>query len=396
MDLDDLSKSNIKDHNMDKHNTKKSISTFFSQINFDSLSAQAKQAINEFNRYVKKCDFVSFLKLLLFAINDETESLRHLENMMLVPDLQKEIGFNSISYSQLSRNLRKVPTAALMEIFLQLVKKLDYSFPSSNHKKWFLIDSTTFTFSQASHPWARYRTTKAGIKVHLKVRFMEKGELYPVAFEQSVASEHDKNYLLEFLTDSNATYIFDRAYLDYGLLDQMDDQGFFFVTRLKSDSLVCDMQESSEIANENTSIVSDCMARLGGKTDITNRFRVITIRRKNKSDLRLVTNRHDLSAEEISHIYQSRWQIELFFKHIKQHLTIKNFFSKTEEGVTNHVILAMIAYLLTALLRQKYKFKQSHFQVLRTIRTLWFEPLSYLLECLHPTWLATNNVCQFR
>ena len=92
-----------------------------------------------------------------------------------------------------------------------------------------------------------------------------------------------------------------------------------------------------------------------------------------------------LSAEEISAIYQSRWEIELFFKHMKQHLTIKHYFSQSEEGVTNQVILAMIAYLLTYLMRLKLQTKRSIFQVLRTLRTLLFEPFEQLIVHLVPT-----------
>lgn len=214
---------------------------------------------------------------------------------------------------------------------------------------------------------------------------MDEGDAYPVQFEQSTASEHDKNYLLNLVEEPNATYVFDRGYLDYAILDQLDNQGYFFVTRLKSNSLICDTEDSTYTPVDKSPILSDQLTRLGGKTDITNRFRVITIQRENQSNFRLVTNRHDLSAEVISAIYQSRWEIELFFKHIKQHLTIKQYFSKSEAGVTNQVILAMIAYLLTYLLRKEIQTKQSIFQVLRTIRTLLFEPYEQLILHLTPT-----------
>ena len=99
----------------------------------------------------------------------------------------------------------------------------------------------------------------------------------------------------------------------------------------------------------------------------------------------LINTWHDLPADAIRAIYRSRWEIELFFKHINQHLTIKTYFSRSEQGVTNQLILAMIAYLLTFLLQQKTKTRWSHFQVLRRLRAVIFEPYERLLALLIPT-----------
>ncbi|WP_343752874.1 transposase, partial [Alkalibacterium iburiense] len=121
--------------------------------------------------------------------------------------------------------------------------------------------------------------------------------------------------------------------------------GYFFVSRIKKNTTV-HVQAHTEVP-KNKGIISDQLVQLGGKTYLTGLFRLVTVERKHQRPLRIVTNRMDVSAEEISQMYQSRWQIELFFKHIKQHMTIKTFFSQSEEGVENQLILAMIVYLLT-------------------------------------------------
>ncbi|WP_459796589.1 transposase, partial [Alkalibacterium sp. m-11] len=90
------------------------------------------------------------------------------------------------------------------------------------------------------------------------------------------------------------------------------------------------------------------------------------------------------SAEAIGKMYQSRWQIELFFKHIKQHLTIKTYYSQSEQGVENQAILAMIVYLLTLLMKLQLRLKSSHFTVLRQIRVLQYEPFAYFKESFAP------------
>ena len=109
--------------NMDKCKTKMTIKKWFSYINLNSLSGEAKVAIQKFNAYRKKLTFDCALKLFLFAINDETESLRHLDRQLINPNMKKTFGLDSISYSQLSRALKDIDQTVLMEIFTLLIKK---------------------------------------------------------------------------------------------------------------------------------------------------------------------------------------------------------------------------------------------------------------------------------
>ena len=108
---------------MDKCKTKMTIKKWFSYINLNSLSGEAKVAIQKFNAYRKKLTFDCALKLFLFAINDETESLRHLDRQLINPNMKKTFGLDSISYSQLSRALKDIDQTVLMEIFTLLIKK---------------------------------------------------------------------------------------------------------------------------------------------------------------------------------------------------------------------------------------------------------------------------------
>lgn len=136
--------------------------------------------------------------------------------------------------------------------------------------------------------------------------------------------------------------------------------------------------------SKKSGVISDQLVQLGSTTYLTSLFRLVTIERKNQSNLRIITNRFDLSAEEIGEVYQSRWQIELFFKHIKQHMTIKTFFSKSEKGVENQVILAMITYLLTLLVKLELGLKQTLFQILRHLRALYYESFDIFKEIFEP------------
>jgi len=382
MGVDDLSKTITKEINMDKYKTKLTISKWFSFINLEKLSLSAKKTIESFDLYVNKLTFDRALKLFLFAINDETKSLRHLDQQMVQPKLKQVIGLDEISYSQLSRALKALDTAVLLEIFNQLLSLVYQQTANQQERKHYIIDSTTFSFSQPSYPWAKYRKTKSGVKLHLKVCFMENGMLSPDQFEISNAAEHDSKHLEVFLNKSEATYIFDRGYLSLKRFRQMNEDGYFFVTRPRTDTVVQVVKEFD--TSDSSAIIHDQQVILGEHNNPLNTYRLIVIRRKGRSNLRIITNRYDLKAKEIGQMYRSRWQIELFFKHIKQHMTIKNYFSQSEEGVTNQIYMAMIVYLLTLLMKLNLELKQTIFQILRIFRSVQFEPYQYFIEIFDP------------
>ena len=367
---------------MDKYKTKMTINKWFSYISLETLSESSRQTISQFNRYSKKLTFKKVLKLFLYAINDETDSLRHLDQQLVNPNLKKVIDIESISYSQLSRALRKIDPSVLMDIFTQLLSLVHEKTVVQSNERVFLIDSSTFSLNKTRNPWGTFRPTKSGIKLHLKVCHMKEGWVHPEQFELSHASEHDHDHLNVFINEKRATYVFDRGYLDFSQFDQMNWEGYFFVSRIKKNTAV-HVQAHLEVSHE-SGIISDQLVQLGKSTYLTGLFRLVTIERKHQSNLRILTNRMDLSAEAIGKMYQSRWQIELFFKHIKQHLTIKTYYSQSEQGVENQVILAMIVYLLTLLMKLELRLKSSLFTILRQIRALQYEPFAYFKESFAP------------
>jgi len=206
--------------------------------------------------------------------------------------------------------------------------------------------------------------------------------LHPKQFEITNAVEHDSEYLEVLVNKPKAAYVFDRGDLDFDRFDQMDSDDYSFVTRIKKNTITHILKEY-EVKN-NSDIVSDQLVTLEKEKDTTHPFRVITIHRKGRADLRLVTNKRTPSAEEIGKLYKSRWQIELFFKHIKQHITIKNYFSKSEDGVVNQIILAMIIYLLTLHIKLELELKQTIFQILRVFREVQFESYDYFVKIFEP------------
>jgi len=369
---------------MDKYNTKMTINKWFSYINLEKLSPSSQKAIHAFNRYAKKLTFSKVLMLFLFAINEETESLRHLDQQLVHPQLKMVIGVDTISYSQLSRALKALDATVLLEIFNQLLGMVHQKTHISRQNKVYLVDSSTFSFSKHSYPWADFRPTKSGIKLHLKVCLMEEGMVHPEQFEISNASEHDHDYLDVFVNQPLATYVFDRGYIDFESFDQMKWEGYFFVSRIKKNTVIHVVENLDIPKDKDSDVLSDQYVLLGGRGYLTSLMRLVTIRRKGRSDLRIITNDVFKTAEEIGNLYHSRWQIELFFKHMKQHMTIKTYYSKSEVGVENQLIMAMIVYLLTLLIKLELNLKPTIFQILRHLRSVKYESYAYFKALFEP------------
>ena len=216
------------------------------------------------------------------------------------------------------------------ELFLDLVVQIQRKTRYANIKMPFkIIDSSTLPLNLTHHKRAEFRKTKAGVKLHLRLVFMEKGISYPDKAVLTNAKEHDRGQLEVMVDDKECMYVFDRGYLDYERFDRMTDEGYFFLTRLKKNAVIREIHDFKIQADSN--VLSDQMVLIGTTTNrAENYFRVLKVKDSKGNELQLITNRFDLEPDEISDMYKSRWAIELFFKWIKQHLNIKKFYRQSE------------------------------------------------------------------
>jgi len=366
---------------MDKYKLQTVLNKWVSPIILENLEPSIQNKIQSFDRYQKNIDFPQVLKLFLHAIQSKKTSLRDIDSSLVSKTLQKVLGTKGVKYSQLSRILRDIDTEILEAIFQDLLGQV-HALTTDVKEKFYLIDSSTFSLNRTLYQWADFRKTKAGVKLHLKVCHMGKGQIHPKEFVITTADKHDNHFLNCFVNESLATYVFDRGYLDFKQLDQMHWDGYFFVTRIKKNTVV---HQVKRLEVSGRGVINDEIVILGSQTYLTSRFRLVTIETANGKILEFLTNRFDLSAVEIAQMYESRWQIELFFKHIKQHMTIKKYFSTSESGVINQIYLAMIAYLLSFLMKLQTESKKSIFQIIRHLNYLVFEPFERLLAYLRPT-----------
>ncbi|AYK67776.1 IS4-like element IS4Bsu1 family transposase [Bacillus subtilis subsp. subtilis] len=352
---------------MDKFTRKTSFEQWFSPI----FSTKLEELVESYqlNYYTKKLHIASFLKLFVFAQLNETESLRAVSETLFSDELQKATHLEAISFSQLGRRLNQVPTEVFQQVFLDLVAQIHEKSEQRRETTTPLkiIDSSTLPLNLKNHKWAEFRKTKSGIKLHLRLVYAEKGCSYPDKAVLTNAKEHDRGQLEVLVDDKECMYVFDRGYLDYERFDRMTDDGYFFVSRLRKNAVIRVIEPFK--LPEDSLVFSDEMVLIGTPQNrAENAFRLIKVLDSKGNELHLITNRFDLSADEIAELYKSRWAIELFFKWLKQHLNIKKFYAQSEQGVHNQVYIAMIVYCLNVLAQLNTNSSRTYLQISRLLK----------------------------
>lgn len=332
------------------------------------------------DKYTKKLTTIAYLKLFLIAQLQGREGLRHIADDVLCEDLQRELGLTSISAAQLSRKHKQVDPELLRHVFEQLARRVLSRQGSQAHRnKIKIIDSTTVTLCLQKYKWAEFRKTKAGIKVHMRLAFVGEQEVIPEKATITVAKKNDRTQMNELVHEPGVTYVFDRGYIDYAAFDRFCLDGIFFVTRLKNNTHIEPLQELE--VPEGSGVSADVLVRIGSQQKkMKHTLRMIQTEDSQGNLLFLVTNRFDLTCDEISEMYRSRWAIETFFKWMKQHLQIKHLYGTSERAVYNQVWISLIAFCLLVLVKMETKVAHSLLQLTRWLKALLWKPYSKWLE----------------
>ena len=244
----------------------------------------------------------------------------------------------------------------------------------------YAFDSTTIDLCLSVFWWAKFRTTKGGIKLHT---LYDVKTSIPSFIHISTASLHDVNALDLLYYEPSGYYILDRGYVDYERLFKIHQSSAFFVVRAK-DNLKFKRMYSNKV-NKDNGVLLDQIGKLTGfyvSKDYPEKLRRIKFYDKETdNDLEFLSNSFEITAEEIAQLYKYRWKVELFFKWIKQHLKIKSFWGTTLNAVKIQVYSAIIAYCLVALVRNKLKVDRSTYEILQilSISLLDKTPLNELL-----------------
>jgi hypothetical protein len=259
----------------------------------------------------------------------------------------------------------------------------------------YALDSTTIDLCLALFPWARFRRRKAAVKMHT---LLDLHGNIPTFIRVTRGDVHDVNLLDEIMPEAGAFYVMDRGYIDFQRLFVFTLSSAFLVVRTKSNVLL--HRRYSHPADKSTGVRSD-------QTVILSSFesasvypdalrRVSYLDAETNQRLKFLTNNFTLSALTIAQIYKCRWQVELFFKWIKQHLRIKAFYGTSENAVKTQIWIAVSVYVLVAIIRKRLELDASLYQILQILSVSLFEktPILCALQAIDEDANFANNVNQ--
>ena len=256
----------------------------------------------------------------------------------------------------------------------------------------YALDSTTIDLSLTLFPWADFRSTKAGIKLHTQLDL--RGPI-PVVIDITAARQHDVRWLDELLFEAAAFYVLDRGYVDFARLARIAQAGAFFVTRAK-DNLRFTRQRSLPVSFA----AGLCSDQIGNLTQATSRAafpwplrRVRYFDVETKRHLVCLSNNLQIPALSVARLYKLRWQVELFFRWIKQNLRIKHFFGNSGNAVRTQIWIAVTVYVMIAILHKELKLPGTLHRTLQILSVHPFEKatLHELLTEISPNPLMMTS-----
>ena len=246
----------------------------------------------------------------------------------------------------------------------------------------YALDSTTIDLCLSLFPWARFRQHKAAVKMHT---LLDLHGNIPTFISITDGKVHDVNILDEVLPEAGAFYVMDRGYVDFERLYIFTLSAAFFVVRTKSNVLM--QRRYSHPVDKSTGVRSDHTVLLtaidSAKAYPEALRRVSYLDVEKQKRFKFLTNNFTLPALTIAQIYQCRWQVELFFKWIKQHLRIKAFFGTSQNAVKTQIWIAVSVYVLVAIVRKRLGLEVTLYQILQILSVTLFEKTP-ILQALQP------------
>jgi hypothetical protein len=238
----------------------------------------------------------------------------------------------------------------------------------------YALDSTTIDLCMSIFPWAQFRSTKSAVKMHTLLDLRGNIPSFIHVSDGKLADVHALDLLIP---EAGAIYVMDRGYIDYARLHALHQGGAFFVTRAKSNLLA--HRVYSATTDRASGVIADQTIALDGvrtRGDYPAHLRRIRFRDpETAKTLIFLTNQSTLPAMTICNLYKSRWQVELFFKWIKQHLRIKRFYGTSENAVKTQIWIAVSVYVLVAIVRKRLKLEASLYTLLQVISVTAFEKI---------------------
>jgi hypothetical protein len=324
---------------------------------------------------------------MAFAQLTYRESLRDIEACLRAQrsklyhlGIRSVMARNTLANANMVRDWRIYADVAQSLIGIARRLYIDEPFGVDLKETVYALDTTTIDLCLSVFPWAPFRTAKAAVKLHTLLDL--RGNI-PTFIHISDGKMHEVNVLDQLLPEAGAFYIIDRGFIDFERLYRFHEAGSFFVTRGKSNLKA--KRRYSHPVDRSTGLICDQTVVLTGfqsHKDFESPLRRIRFKDpETAKNLVFLTNNFTLPALTITELYRCRWQVELFFKWIKQHLRIKAFFGTSENAVKSQIWIAVSVYVLVAIVKKRLNLSASLYEILQILSLTMFEriPLDQLL-----------------
>lgn len=336
---------------------------------------------------------------MAFAQLTYRESLRDIETCLRAHQtklyhlgIRGNIARSTLADANESRDWRIYTDFAIS--LIQTARKLyvNDSFAVALDQTVYALDTTTIDLCLSVFPWAQFRKAKAAVKMHTLLDF--RGNI-PTFIHISDGKMHEVNMLDILTPEAGSFYIMDRGFTDFSRWHSLHQAQAFFVIRGKSNLLFHRLY--SRPVDKATGLRCDQTVTLvapKAKKDYPQHLRRIKFHdTENNKDLVFITNNFNLPALTIAELFRCRWQVELFFKWIKQHLRIKRFYGTSENAVKTQIWIAISVYVLVAIVKKRLKIEASLYTILQILSLALFEktPLDQLLKNMELQMNSTEN-----
>ena len=338
-------------------------------------------ARHEGDRYVKSLTCADQFRVMAFAQLTYRESLRDIEVCLSAQvtklyhmGLRQEIKRSTLADANETRNWR-IHAEFAQRLIVQARKLyIGDSFGIELENTAYALDSTTIDLCLSLFPWALFRTTKSAVKMHTLLDL--RGNI-PSFIHISDGKLGDVKALDILVLEAGAIYVMDRGYLDFTRLYMMHQAQAFFVTRAKSNTQL--RRVYSAAVDRSTGIICDqtiVLTGINSRKDYPEHLRRIRFKDpETGKTLVFITNNFALPTATICALYKARWQVELFFKWIKQHLRIKKFYGNTENAVKSQIWIAVSVYVLVAIVKKRINLDASLYTLLQILSVTLFEKM---------------------
>jgi len=325
------------------------------------------------------------------SLRDIEACLRAAQNKLYHMGIRSKVSRNTLANANQVRDWRIY--ADFAQELIKTARRLyaNEDFGLQLEQTVYALDATTIDLCLSLFPWAKFRKRKGAIKLHTLLDM--RGSI-PATVIITHGKVHDVNILDSLFIEAGAIYIMDRGYLDFARLYNIQQSSAFFITRAKSNF---DFKRLySQHVDKTTGILCDQIIVLKGfytKKDYPDKLRRIRYYDAgNNKTMVFLTNNFDLPALTIAELYRCRWQVELFFKWIKQHLRIKAFYGTSENAVKTQVWIAIAVYVLVAIIKKRLELEQSLYTILQILSITLFEKTLLAQAFAQGNYIKEDNV----